>query len=287
MKYLVVAFLFLSQLSLAEDKVQLALGYQDSSNYRITQESTSEMKMDFFGDKEASSIELQSQLPMHIKAKQEALQLIETGIPQQDGSYSVSMVIKKNKTYSSINGAEYVEQPTGTSRLEGATINGVVHSDGKMDYKSASGPRVTDEMKTTLQSVFDQLTSSNQLAGKSVAIGETVPLKLPMSIPVGNMGAVNFEMEVSYTLSGIENSIANFELDYSVIVSSDLESASISIKGTGTGLMTYDIVNKISPTVISEMKLNLLVPVQGGFLDLSSTNSSNIQTVLAENLTKP
>jgi hypothetical protein len=154
-----------------------------------------------------------------------------------------------------------------------------------MEYKSASGEGATDELKVMMQSVFEQLANSNVMAGKTVSVGETVPFKLPMSIPVGDLGTVNFEMEMLYTLESIENSIANFDIRFSAVISSQLKEASIIVEGAGSGIMKYDVIKKIAPVMTSKMTMDLKVPLEGAYLELTSISDSNIRTSVEKSLT--
>jgi len=285
MKHVLILLVLFTQQAIGEQTVELSLGYQESSNYRIEQEILSEIKMDYSGDLDAAPSEIQSQFPMNLKMKQETLQLIETGNLESNNTYPVSMVVEKSKTYASINGADFVAQPSGASRLEGVTIKGIIHPDGKMEYKSASGEGATDDLKSMMRSIFEQMANSNLMAGKSVEVGETVPFKLPMSIPVGNMGSVNFEMEMRYTLEKVVNDIANFKINFSAIVSSDFKEANINITGSGSGLMTYNTLKKIPPLMTSEMQMDLKVPIKGGYLEITSISNSNIRTSVEKSLT--
>jgi hypothetical protein len=285
MKYLLFLMILLSQHAFGEQVVELDLGYQDESNYKIEQETLSEMKMDFSGDLEKAPEKLRSQLPMNLKMKQITVQSINTGSKESNQTYPLSMLVESSKTYASINGSDYTEQPSGASSLQGVTINGLVHPNGKMEYKSASGEGATDELKVMMQSVFEQLANSNVMAGKTVSVGETVPFKLPMSIPVGDLGTVNFEMEMLYTLESIENSIANFDIRFSAVISSQLKEASIIVEGAGSGIMKYDVIKKIAPVMTSKMTMDLKVPLEGAYLELTSISDSNIRTSVEKSLT--
>lgn len=285
MKYLLIWLILFSQQAFSEQVVELDFNYQDSSIYKIEQETLSEMKMDFSGDPENAPAKLRSRLPMDLKMKQITVQSIQTGPKELNETYPLSMLVESSKTYASINGADYAEQPSGASRLQGVVINGLVHPDGKMEYKSASGKGATDELKAMMQSVFKQLANSNVMAGKTVKVGETVPFRLPMSIPVGDLGTVNFEMEMLYTLEGIANNIASFEISFSALVSSQLKEANISIEGSGSGVMKYDVIKKIAPITTSKMQMVLLVPLQGAYLEITSISDSNIRTNKEKSLT--
>jgi hypothetical protein len=285
MKYLLIWIVLLSQNAFGEQTVYLDLGYQDSSNYKIEQESISEMKMNFSGDLANAPAKLRSQLPMDLNMKQITVQSIKTGTKESNNSYPLSMLVESSKTYASINGSDYMEQPSSSNNLEGVTINGVVHQDGKMEYKSASGEGATDELKTMMKSIFEQMANSNIMAGKKVKVGETVPFKMPMSIPVGDLGAVNFEMEMLYTLESVTDEIANFNINFSAIVSSQLKEANISIEGTGSGVMKYDLTKKIAPSMTSKMQMDIKVPLEGDYLELTSVSDSNVRTSVAKSLT--
>lgn len=279
MKHLLMTLLFFVQPSLAAEVVELSFGYQKSSNYLVSQKNTSDMTMGFSGDLNSLPMALRQKLPLKVKAIQEVDQIIETGDLNSDDTYPITLLTNKNKTLVSINGADYNEQPSTRVSLEGLKIQGIMHTDGKMEYKSASGGSVTDEIKATLQSVFEQLSSSNIMAGTSSSIGETTSFRTPMSIPVGDMGAVNFEMDIGYTLNSIQNNMANYKIKFDVVISTKLKEANIKLVGSGFGVMEYDILNKFSPIITSETNMDVQIPFKGGFLDLSLVTYSNIRTV--------
>jgi hypothetical protein len=125
MKYLLIWIVLLSQNAFSQQVVDIDLGYQDSSNYKIEQETISQMKMDFSGDIENAPPKLRSQLPMNLKMKQITVESIKTGAKESNNSFPLSMLVESSKTYASINGSDYMEQASGADKLEGVTINGV------------------------------------------------------------------------------------------------------------------------------------------------------------------
>jgi hypothetical protein len=155
-----------------------------------------------------------------------------------------------------------------------------------MEYKSTSGEGASDELKTIMQSIFEQMANSNVMAVKKVKVGETVPFKhkLPISIPVGDLGAVTFEMEMLYTLEDITNNIANFNINFSAVVSSQLKEANISVEGSGSGVMKYDLIKKIAPITTLKMQMDLKVPLEGNYLELTSASDSNTRTSVEKSL---
>jgi hypothetical protein len=286
MKYLLIWIVLLSQNAFSQQVVDIDLGYQDSSNYKIEQETISQMKMDFSGDIENAPPKLRSQLPMNLKMKQITVESIKTGAKESNNSFPLSMLVESSKTYVSINGSDYMEIASGADKLEDVTINGVVHQGGKMEYKSTSGEGASDELKTIMQSIFEQMANSNVMAVKKVKVGETVPFKhkLPISIPVGDLGAVTFEMEMLYTLEDITNNIANFNINFSAVVSSQLKEANISVEGSGSGVMKYDLIKKIAPIKTLKMQMDLKVPLEGNYLELTSASDSNTRTSVEKSL---
>lgn len=148
-----------------------------------------------------------------------------------------------------------------------------------MEYKSASGKGASNEIKKMMRSIFDQVSSSNVMAGSKIKVGETVPLKLPMSVPVGDSRVVQFDMGMFYTLDKVINDIAHFNVRYSAVVNSELnDELNISVKGQGKGGMVYDVIKKIAPLTKADITIDMKVPLNDGFLDVSSKSYSNIRT---------
>ncbi len=273
MKYI---FLFLLSLpALGEDQVQLILGYQSNSKFTITTETTSNTSMQFDGNKELLPEELKAQFPMEVLGSGLISQIITTGANEADGSYLVDMHIDQQRNQMSINGLDRRIPP---GKLEGATVLGKAWPGGHLEYSSMNGPNVDGELESIMKTVFLQLGSSNQLAERTVKLGETTSVQMPMSFPIGGGKAANFDMKMDYKLNSIEGDIANFDVRFSALVNAALEASSINIIGSGTGTITYDIVNQYSPEVNSTMELKLTAPLHGGTLINSSISKTKVST---------
>lgn len=280
MKYILILTVLFSQYAHGEQIVELDFSYKSSSVYIIEQETMNVMKINYSGDLNDAPDRIRAKLPMDLKVKQEMLQSVKTGSKSSEGTYPVSIIVESRKTYVSVDDSKYVEQTSDfNNRLVGVTINGFVHPNGKMEYKSASGKGASNEIKKMMRSIFDQVSSSNVMAGSKIKVGETVPLKLPMSVPVGDSRVVQFDMGMFYTLDKVINDIAHFNVRYSAVVNSELnDELNISVKGQGKGVMVYDVIKKIAPLTKADITIDMKVPLNDGFLDVSSKSYSNIRT---------
>lgn len=282
MRYLFVLFLLIAQTSLANDVLELSFGYKDSSIYQITQESSSVVNVEYSGDLEKLPLDSKFRQPMNAITKQKVKHSIETGNRESTGAYSIKLVTGKKDTLISLNGSDFFEpQNMGLGEVE---VMGMISPGGKIEFKSVSGKRVTDEVRMMMKNVIEQLADANPIAGRSVSVGETISTHTPLSMPIGNMGTVNLEVKVDYTLESIQENIAKFTTESRFIISADLELSHINLVGSGTGVMTYDITNKISPITDTEMKISYRIPMEDGFLETTAIDSSSIRTSVEQKL---
>ena len=159
----------------------------------------------------------------------------------------------------------------------------MIQEDGTMEFISIDGEGATQELENIIQSSFEQILSSNLLAAKKLKLGDSFPVKLPMSFPIAGFGVINFDIEMLYTLNNISENIANFDISFSMVVSSELKKANISAFATGKGTMQYDTINKVSPLMESTMEMNLQIPLEGVYLKAKSVSDSRITTSFNKN----
>ena len=277
-KFLVAGLVLLAQQAVAEESVTLSFGYQPSSIYQIEHESRSQTKMQLLAGAEDVSSSIDLKMPADLKIIQTRTQSIETGEKDSSGVFPITVVLQSSKTYVSVDGADYVERVTSADQLQGISFHGEVQVNGETKPKSFTGEGLTAEMESLIQTVFDGLVTSNLLADKVVKVGQTVPMVIPLRIPVGELGVVNIEIETLYTLVDVMRGVANFDVSSKVLMSTELENANYLAEGSGDGEMLYDLANKISPVNSSRMDFTMKIPIEDYVLNFSSATDSVVRT---------
>lgn len=273
---LIMHILFVSGNVFSIDSVDLEFRYFPNSSMNVASEVSSDMELYFEGDESALPKDLKGKLPAKITSKNISLHNIVTGKESQDGSFTLEVLILRDKTYASVNGSRLIETPA-SGKMEGIKISGIGYPDGNMKYLSTKGAE--KEFEKITKAVFDQLADANLFAAENIKIGESTSKTFPIQIPIKTDFQLSLSVEVIYTLVSIEQNIAYFDVTHNALMSSQMKSASIDSQVSGEGVMTYDIDKKYSPEFTSKMILNMSIPLQqGGVLKIISIADSKSDT---------
>ena len=132
-----------------------------------------------------------------------------------------------------------------------------------------------------MASLFEQFTGTGMLDDVEVALGQTVPVRLPMTVPVAELGNMEIEIIMYYTLNSIENGLGNFGIGMDMQMSMEIQESLVTVTAKGDGRMVYDIAGEYTPYSDIDMTMNFNIPVEKGGVDEEFVNSGRYEIEVA------
>ena len=271
---MMVSALFILTVS-AQETVLLKMGYSPDSAFVMSE--TSDMLMTMNAPKDTSRFppEKLAEFPLNIRQKGETTTRITSGSVEADGSYRVSMTLESGTSSVSVNEGYWTEQPVAADYLGDAAMEARVHENGQVELLSLAGEPVPDELESLIDAMYQQILGTG-LDDVNVAVGQTVPVRMPIELPLGEMGNMDVELLMYFTLDGIEEGLGLFDIDMNMQMTMEVEGTLLAMNATGTGKMTYDPVEEYSPMTEMDMTMKVTVPDDTAEMMLSMSMHSII-----------
>ena len=124
------------------------------------------------------------------------------------------------------------------SPLSKTIIKGLLSEDSKFNIDTIINPKLDEQTKNALKSVFKDLKPDIDFPKKPLKIGDSFDHKIPMNIPV-NGEQIKVLLTKTYMLKSVINNIAEFTV--SEIISLNMESLNITANGSGSGIVEFNI----------------------------------------------
>ena len=261
----------------AQESVLLKMSYSPDTAFRMTDHSDIEMMMDAAPvELERMPAEQRDQFPMNIKVKGETVTLIRAGSLSEDGSFPISMSVESAQSSMSMNDGYWTEQPAADDVLGDSIMEARVHPDGQVVVDSLNGEPVAPELEGFITAMFEQFTGAG-LNDIEVALGQTVPVRVPMAIPMGEMGNIEVEIVMYYTLDAIKDGMGLFRIAMDMQMNMQVQDMTFALRADGTGMMEYDIAAEYSPKMDMDMTMNVGFPPEAGSMSMSMNMHNVIQ----------
>jgi|GEM_PF-2532678 len=261
----------------AQDTVLLKMSLSPDTAFRLSQTSVNDMVMDASKAWHLPRNDENQQFPMHIQQKAEQVSRLETSAVDADGSFLVSMTIESGTSSVSVNEGFWTEQPGLSDYLGQAMMEARILSNGEMQFISVGGQPVPPEMEAMMASLFEQFTGTGMLDDVEVALGQTVPVRLPMTVPVAELGNMEIEIIMYYTLNSIENGLGNFGIGMDMQMSMEIQESLVTVTAKGDGRMVYDIAGEYTPYSDIDMTMNFNIPVEKGGVTMALNSHTVVE----------
>lgn len=230
--------------------------------YKTQMANQMEMEMTLNGDS-ATMAEMAAsgvKSPITMQIKQEILSSTKTGTQRPDKKIPLTVTYDKMSTSTTIAGNETSQPGNPFANVE---IHGTTMGDGKISVDTITGS-IDDAMKASLRTMVNNLQGGIKFPEKPLAIGESFEQDLPMVVPVSGV-QVKMKIHVKSTLKEIKDNKAFFDMIQDISLDMNLEESkgSVSGKGNGTGVMIFDIKNKILDRTDSDIQYQMDVDMSG------------------------
>lgn len=161
------------------------------------------------------------------------------------------------------------------SPLSKTIIKGLLSEDNKFNIDTIINPRLDQQTKNTLKSVFKDLKPDIDFPKKPLRIGDSFEHKIPMNIPV-NGEQVKVLITKIFTLKSVINTIAEFAV--SEIITLNMESSDIFARGDGNGIVEFSISeNQIVKDIIH---FTIDISIKRGNINVKGNVTSDSKKVL-------
>ena len=260
----------------AQETLLLKMGYNPDSAYVVSE--TSDILMTLNAPQDATRIppEDDAESPLNIRQKGETTTRVISGSLESDGSYRVIMSLESGTSAVSINEGFWREQPVAADVLGDAAVEMRVLHDGQIELLSLGGQPVPVELESLIDSLHQQMLGTG-LDDVTIALGQTVPVRMPVELPLGDLGNMDVELLMYFTLEAFEGGLGLFDIDMDMTMTMEIEGTQLVMKATGTGAMTYDPVEAYSPMTEMDITMQVTAPDDSAEQRLSMSMHSLIR----------
>lgn len=253
-KFIVGSFIIFSTFLNAQISVKFENEFYPNKKYENVNYTNSKSYMNFEGDKDFIKA-LKDQgvnIPIISETSINSISEIETKNEKNNQIPFVTYFKKVSKTQN-INGIETTEP----DNLEGSYIYGYYENRKSTVIDSIQSEKINEETKKILKSVIENTAKGINYPENPIKIGDTFEQNLPMDFPFANFGKISFIINTKYLLKEIKNGVAFFDTKINFIMTSEIPNIELTSKGTGTGVVEYDITNKFTSNNSSKYILEL------------------------------
>ena len=169
------------------------------------------------------------------------------------------------------------------SPLSKTIIRGLLSEDSKFNIDTIINPRLDNQTKNALKSVFKDLKPDIDFPKKPLKIGDSFEHKIPMNIPV-NGEQVKVLINKTFTLKSVMNNIAEFTV--TEIISLNMESLNVTASGDGNGFVDFNIEENQIVKDKLHFTINITIKKENmnviGFVKSDSEKTTAISDIIIE-----
>ena len=233
-KFIVGSFIIFSTFLNAQISVKFENEFYPNKKYENVNYTNSKSYMNFEGDKD------------FIKALKD--QGVNIPIISETSINSISEIETKNEKNNQIPFVTYFKKVSKTQNINGIETTEPDNLEGSYIYGYYENRKST---------VIDNTAKRINYPENPIKIGDTFEQNLPMDFPFANFGKISFIINTKYLLKEIKNGVAFFDTKINFIMTSEIPNIELTSKGTGTGVVEYDITNKFTSNNSSKYILEL------------------------------
>lgn len=270
----------------AQTGIVFKIKYLPEHSYKSTTVIDMNMEMDFSGDeKKLEELKAGGILSHTIMTNSTSTGInIQTGKVGKEDVFPLVMRYTETVSKNSVNGEE-----TGstTNPLHGRTVYGKCTTSGQIQIDSLSGETVNENVKTHLLATLSKMINAVHFPEKPLSIGEIFTQDVPLNLPLGGKD-IQVVVKIIYKLIAVDNNIAYFDLNQSVVFDLSTQENNVGMtgkgNGNGDGKLVYNIDQKFPTTIKSNLSFDYELMFENITLK-GKTNASSIYQVEITSLT--
>lgn len=169
------------------------------------------------------------------------------------------------------------------SPMSKTIIIGLLSEDSKFNIDTIINPRLDNQTKNALKSVFKDLKPDIDFPKKPLKIGDSFEHKIPMNIPI-NGEQIKALITKTYTLKSVINNTAEFTV--SEIISLNMEGLNVTASGDGNGIVEFNIKENQIVKDKLHFTINITIKKENmdvtGFVKSDSEKTTLISDIIIE-----
>lgn len=262
-------FLLSCHTSRLPESVLLKVNFQPGKTYSISTLRGSETVVTYSGEdfamRKLKSMHVKNPSTSGIRTKTET----ELSVGKNtSGTCPVELVYKRSMSF---DGKNVVP--------EGTVITGILDSGNMPGFKTVESGNLTIDRRIkllqALKNTFDQF----RFPEKQLKVGDTVSFSLPLSMEIEGSG-IETVVTTTCKLIHFDAKTAQFDLAQNYRMTPQMMNNSFSGTGTGTGKMTYDMVNQFISDYSIHTELSMNKKLDYFEFDLKTTGEFSQQVAL-------
>jgi predicted transcriptional regulator len=267
-----LTFLLIPTLLRSQDGILFKVVQKENKHYRSSTTLTTESKINYQADESFLSRlkEKGVHLPIVVKQHQIFIMSTSTGEKNSDGKIPFSGKLD------SIESTQYINDKL-QDKSNSASFDTTFGMSGFYDNDSTiineiHGRNIAPSMKEALKNTISQTLKSVKFPKKPIRVGESFSQSVPISIPVQGVMEVKMIMLITYTLKDLNLQFGYFDIIQDYSLTSDMDSAKVSMAGNGHGKMIYDRTEHQMTSMTTQSSVEMKVTA-GTFAIISDSNT--------------
>jgi hypothetical protein len=257
----------------AQQSITFKLQYLPNHNYNGTVSMDMNCNITLKGDTQTMN-KLTAQgivQPIALNVGMKMIGNIKTGSPDVKSVFPLTMNYKIDTMSLTLSGKTI---PIPAKINQDINIYGHVGADGKLKADSVSGNKLKDTSQQKISQMMNAFQNIIKFPDHPLHVGDTFTQDMPFNIPMaGNNMATN--AKVVYKLASITDGNAYFDVTQSMNMTIPIKGKSITLTGSGTGKMIYDLKNSFPTDFKSNISLNFDGQVET--MQIDGTASMNME----------
>jgi hypothetical protein len=258
-KYLFVSLLILSvSLAKAQDGIMFKIKFLPSHTYLIATNVSGTITTDLSANKDLAE-KLASKgitQPLVASAQFDNKTTATTGALSADNNFPITIVKGGAPTINiTINGKQIPIPIPPTAAFK---FYGHVGADGKLNLDSVGGKKLDDSTAAPIKKMMNGMMGAVNFPDHPIKVGESFIQTVPFNLPMAGKGMA-MNIKVTYKLTSISGDNAYFDITHAIDMQLDLKGVNVSLTGSGSGKMVYDIKNNYPSSSNSDMKMFITV----------------------------
>lgn len=166
--------------------------------------------------------------------------------------------------------------------ISGMVVSGNFDNTGKFSIESTKGGDLTDEIRGMVTKMLDGNFKQINFPKKAINIGESFEDTTPLSIPMGQLGAMEATIKTTYTLVRIEDGIGYFDTKQAMTMTGNPSGVEMTATGAGTGKLEMSLTDKYLKKLASVMDMDMNFTVQGMAVTMKSKATTSSTAVVSK-----
>ncbi|MDG1571078.1 hypothetical protein OZ410_02030 [Robiginitalea sp. M366] len=273
--FLSLLFLLAGASVCAQQQVTFKVGYAPESVYQLEVETEVVGRMDLhMPDSLASAMGSAADgFPMEMEMRNTIPYTLTTGAAGPEGYFSWIMAYGNIRSESKMNGQE-IQQPENP--LTGEMLYGRYGPDRSFVLDSVGGKGFDPAIEGMLKGVMENIQRYMQLPEHPVAVGDSFPMEIPMTIPMAGMNPMEAQITILYTLDAVEGDRAFFTLDQSVTMDMQNEQMEMHVEGQGGGSGIFRISEGFWEEVKGDLPMAFEIALPGEMIITSQMDTRSV-----------